>query len=108
MTIAGSIFLVVKPDWFDGRVPGTKYFNLVPAGSVYKFMDKNLAYNTVSPSYTALGADHCNQTGIHTVFKLEEITLNELNSTAGGKKRRQSRKSKKGKKSKKTRLGYKK
>lgn len=110
MFIFGSPTLVIKPTWYDrGIVPGTKYFNLIPGGKVFKFMSLVLASQNLPEDFTALGSDHCNQTGELGVYRLEEITLDELNTMIprGGNpynriKNKKSRKTKKLNKKQKT------
>jgi hypothetical protein len=83
-----GLTLVIKPSWYDsGIVPGTKYFHLVPAGTVNKFMSKTLSTEQLPDDFSALGADHCNQTSPVGTYELREITLEELNTMvpAGGR-----------------------
>ena len=73
-------YIVIKPQWYDSlNVPGTKFFQLVNTNEpVNKFMTTNLSRNIMPDDYTALGSDHCTQTGPSTVFRLEPITLKQL------------------------------
>ena len=107
--ISGSPTMVIKPDWYDSKqIPGTKFFQLVDTGEpVFKFMTTVLASQNLPSDFTALGSDHCNQTSPIGTYKLEPITIEELNqyaTTVGGKnKRKKTRKMNKLKKTKKTR-----
>jgi len=61
-------------------------------------MSKTLAIRDIPDDYTALGADHCNQTGQIVTYILKEITLDELNRmvpSSGGKKTTRTRKTRK-------------
>lgn len=92
--VSGSPTLVIKPDWYDsGIVPGTKYFRLIPSGSVFKFMSKVLASQNLPEDYDALGAEHCNQTGPIGFYALQEIPLDELDKmvSSGGKNTRKNK-----------------
>jgi hypothetical protein len=95
ITILGSPTLVIKPAWYDTRlVPGTKYFRLVLEGNVKKFMSTVLSSQNLPEDFSALGADHCNQTGPVGVYVLQEIPLSELNTmipASGGKKSRKKK-----------------
>ena len=94
INLSGSPTLVIKPDWYDrGSVPGTKYFKLVSAGNVTKFMSKVLSSQNLPADFSALGADHCNQNGSIGVYVLQEITLDELNGMIplGGSQNRKNK-----------------
>ena len=89
--IGGSPTLVITPPWYIiGNPPGTRYFNLVPAGNILKFMSQVLASD--DQTFNVVGADHCNQTGPVGIYTLQEITLAELNNLApiGGKKNKKN------------------
>ena len=93
MGIGGTLSLVEKPYWYDtGSVPGTKYFHLVKSDNVTKFMTSVLAEQTLPEDFTALGTDHCNQTGPSGTYKLVEISQDELSDYAkkGGKRQRKT------------------
>ena len=85
--------MVLKPQWWDtNSVPGTKVFNLIQVGSVLKFVSSVLASERLPEDFTALGADHCNQTSQQNVYQLEDLGIGELithhTSPLGGRKRR--------------------
>ena len=93
MNINGSNLMVLKPQWWDtNSVPGTKVFNLIQVGSVLKFVSSVLASERLPEDFTALGADHCNQTSQQNVYQLEDLGIGELithhTSPLGGRKRR--------------------
>jgi hypothetical protein len=101
INIGGSPTMIVKPNWYNLKaVPGTKIFNLVPSGKVFKFMSKPLAIQELPEDFTALGADHCNQSAELGAYTLQEIKIEDLNNlinsqSIGGKtKRRKSYKKK--------------
>jgi len=73
-------FMVIKPDWYDTlHVPGTNFFQLVDTNKpVFKFMTTVLASQNLPADYTAVGSDHCSQTRLLPVFRLEPITLEQL------------------------------
>lgn len=107
INISGSVTLVIKPSWYDrGVVPGTKYFHLVPMGTVHKFVSKVLASQNLPPDFSVLGAEHCNQTGPVGIYMLQEITLEELNKMvpSGGKRTRTTHKTRTNKKTKNRKL----
>jgi hypothetical protein len=92
--ISGSPTLIIKPDWYDTKlVPGTKYFRLVSAGNVNKFMRKDLWTQKLPINFNPLGTEHCNQRGPVGTYILQEIPLNELNTMIpeGGRKNRKSK-----------------
>jgi hypothetical protein len=117
--VGGAIVLVIKPQWFtDKTIPqGTNIFNLVEQGNVNKFMSFAL-FETTETEFDARGVEHCNQTTPQIYYKLEEMTLEELNEVdlnqvvEGGKKKKKKYYSKKAnkkqKKYKKTKKNYKK
>jgi surface protein len=104
INIAGSPTMIVKPNWYNSKsVPGTKIFNLVPTGKVFKFMSKPLTIEELPEDFTALGADHCNQTGELGAYILEEIKIEDLKNlvsrqSKGGKTQRRKSYSRKTKK----------
>jgi hypothetical protein len=82
MLFRGAPVLVVKPDWmFAGPVPEPRLFELVPQTTVSKFVTSDLVPSIVD-GFSALGADHCNQTSPQMTYKLEPVL-------AGGNKKKQ-------------------
>ena len=90
MNANGSISLVIVPQWYrNGNPPGTKYFNLVEAGKVLKYMSEVVESEQLpdDPEFF-WGAPHCAQEKPIGIYELKEITLKELNNLfpMGGKK----------------------
>ena len=50
---------VIVPQWYNDNSSGTKYFNLVEAGEIFKFMSVEKPFGF---SREELGAAHCEQT----------------------------------------------
>ena len=91
LNISGSPTLVIVPQWYiknGNPLIGTKYFNLVKAGTIYKFMEEDLNAEGHPAGWNSVGAEHCAQTGKLGIYELKEITLKELNDLfpSGGKK----------------------
>lgn len=91
LDVAGSKTFVLIPSWYrNGNPPGIKYFQLVPAGNIFKFMSEVVESQRIptdDPEFF-LGAEHCAQTGPVGIYELQEITLQQLNQMIpiGGKK----------------------
>ena len=90
MNTNGAISFVIVPQWYrNGNPPGTKYFNLVEAGKVLKFMSEVVESQQLpdDPQFFR-GTEHCAQEEPIGIYELKEITLQELNNLfpIGGKK----------------------
>jgi len=99
-----DVKFVIVPQWYRNgeHPPGTKYFDLVKAGTIFKYMSEhvetpppqhNMIENVFSRS--ELGAANCKQKEENDIYELQEITLNQLNSIQfpmGGKKNKKSKK----------------
>jgi hypothetical protein len=97
LLISGSPTLVIVPQWYiknGNQLIGTKYFNLVEAGKIYKFMEEGLNAEKVPDDWNFVGAEHCSQLESIGIYELQEITLQELNSMVpmGGKKYKTNKK----------------
>jgi hypothetical protein len=69
--LGGAPIMLLKPSWFDsGKVPGDKFFTLVSAEPVFKYMSLELATG-IDGNFDAQGANHCNQTGPQITYALE-------------------------------------
>jgi hypothetical protein len=91
---------VFVPEWFNDDKGtesgtkylnlGTKYFKLVEAGEIIKFMsvEHHQDFSLVGLSRRDLGAEHCEQETKNPIYQLQEMTLAELNTmvSRGGKK----------------------
>ena len=99
----GASIFILKPDWYDSHVvPGNRFFRVIKAEPLFKYMSLDLATQTFSDDFTEVGANHCNQTSRQETYSLVAVSLKELNDMvprAGGTKRR--RYSKRRKQSKK-------
>lgn len=99
----GASIFILKPDWYDSHVvPGNRFFRVIKAEPLFKYMSLDLATQTFSDGFTEVGANHCNQTSRQETYSLVAVSLKELNDMvprAGGTKRR--RYSKRRKQSKK-------
>jgi hypothetical protein len=102
MMINGASFLVLKPDWWDtGRIPGTKYFNVLKGAptkliaTVQLMKWKEYTGEKNWEKYPAVGIDHCNQLKPQDTYILQEISLPELNQLvqSGGKRTRRRKRS---------------
>ena len=78
MTVSGgeSIF-VLKPDWWDGDIPGTGYFNAVLAGTVANIFTEVLL-DGIPPGADVPNYARCNQATPQEYYRLEAISLPEL------------------------------
>jgi hypothetical protein len=100
--INGVSSLVLKPYWFDsGIVPGTRFFKLTEEEEpLFKYMSLDLSKQILAPDFSALGANHCNQTQPQQTYKLEPLNLKDLEEmissspNAGGTKRKKQSKTK--------------
>ena len=103
-----DVKFVIVPQWYKNDIhpPGTKYFDLVKAGTIFKFMSERVEtpppqHNEIENVFSSseLGAANCKQNVVNDIYELREMTLDQLNSiqfTMGGKKnKKHSRKSKK-------------
>ena len=100
LDVAGSKTFVITPPWYiNGNPPGTKYFQLVPAGKVFKFMSEVVQSQRIPPDDHEffVGAEHCAQTHPVGIYVLQPISLSELNTIVdnivaeGGKRNRKSK-----------------
>jgi len=95
----GASVFILKPDWYDSKiVPGNRFFRVIKAEPVFKYMNLTMANGEVHGNYDARGANHCNQKSPQETYSLVEISLEELNNmvpSAGGTKRRKQSKRRK-------------
>ncbi len=86
----GSKYLIDKPAFFwNGPIPGSKVFNMVETSErVKKYVSSHAL--PIRPGFSAMGADHCNQTGPERLFRLE-LMIPE-NQSAGKKRQNKSKK----------------
>jgi hypothetical protein len=78
----GTPVLVVIPKWWQTRQPTSVFYKLKQTGNIHKFMAEELSRGLTQDeleTYTAMGADHCNQKPPpRTVYELEPMDLHEL------------------------------
>ena len=112
----GASIFILKPDWYDSQViPGNRFFKVIKASPVFKYMNLIMANGKVDGDYNAMGANHCNQKSSQDTYSLVEVSLSELNDMvprAGGtkrgrySKRRKQSKKKYSKRRKQSKKGY--
>lgn len=109
-----DVKFVIVPQWYRNgqHPPGTKYFELVKVGTIFKFMSEHVEtpppqHNIINNIFSGLGAERCEQKEENDIYELREMTLDQLNSIQfpmGGKKNKKGKKHsrKSGKKYKKS------
>jgi fluoroquinolone resistance protein len=87
--------LILKPTWlWDGPVPEPRRFILEQRPNVFKFISSEIIPIPGYESFTAVGADHCNQIAPINTYEL----VPEATETTGGRRRHhKTRRNRKGK-----------